>query len=328
MDTILVTGAFGFIGSNLTKHLLSQGYKVIATDLPYEMMSPLSKVRFDAFSKEFSEIELFDVRSLESCKTAILRNSPTIIVHLAALPGIRLSFDSPLDYWETNLVGSLNLIESAKSSNVRTVFLASSSSVYGSIYTGQKSKETDRIDLPVSPYAASKAAMEMMASTLAPSLNFKILSLRFFTVFGPFGRPDMAVWKFTKALMNGEEIMLNGDGSQLRDFTPIGELVAKLEILIRQSKQDSFLADFTAINLGSGKPSSILELVHSLGNRLGVVPNLTFGDPVLGDVFETRSDATLQNSVGLIGKSSSSFSDGLDVWIEWALSNTDLLRSH
>jgi UDP-glucuronate 4-epimerase len=328
METILVTGAFGFIGSNLTKHLLSQGYKVIAADLPYEMMSPLSKVRFDVFSKEFSEIELFDVRSLESCKTALLRNSPTTIVHLAALPGIRLSFDSPLDYWETNLVGSLNLIESAKSSNVRTVFLASSSSVYGSIYTGQKSKETDRIDLPVSPYAASKAAMEMMASTLAPSLNFKILSLRFFTVFGPFGRPDMAVWKFTKALMKGEKIKLNGDGSQLRDFTPISELVAKLEILLRQSTQDGFLADFNALNLGSGKPSSILELVHSLGNRLGVFPNLTFGDPVLGDVFETRSDATLQNSVGLTGKSSSSFSDGLDVWIKWALSNSDLLRSH
>ena len=328
METILVTGAFGFIGSNLTKHLLKLGYRVIAADQPYSEMAALTKERFDNFSHWFPEIELFDVRSLESCKSALLKYSPTTVFHLAALPGIRNSFDSPRIYWETNLSGSLNMIESSKSSSVRTIFLASSSSVYGSILNGQKSKEGDRIDLPISPYAATKSAMEMLASTLAPTLNYKVISLRFFTVFGPYGRPDMAVWKFTKAMLNGESITLNGDGSQLRDFTPILELVAKLEKLLRISWQEKDLDNVTELNLGSGTPVTILNLVNSLSSRLKISSLVNFGGPILGDVFETRSDTALQEKLGLNEVPSGGLNKGLDIWVEWALANKNLLKTY
>jgi UDP-glucuronate 4-epimerase len=328
METVLVTGAFGFIGSSLTECLLKNGYRVIAADQPYDEMAALTKKRFDFFSQGFPEIELFDIRSLSSCRNAILKYSPLTVFHLAALPGIRSSFYAPRDYWETNLNGALNVIESAKDSNVRTVFLASSSSVYGSILKGQKSQESDRIDLPMSPYAATKSAMEMMASSLTPSLNLKVISLRFFTVFGPYGRPDMAVWKFTKALLLGEEITLNGDGSQLRDFTPIFELTTKLEKLLDLSKKDINLANVTAINLGSGHPSSILELVDSLSSRLRIIPRLNFGRSVLGDVFETRSHTSLQEKFGLTSLPSDAMTKGLDLWVEWALSNSDLIKSY
>lgn len=328
MDTILVTGAFGFIGSSLTERLLKKGYRVIAVDQPYNEMAVLTKKRFDYFNQSFPEIELFDIRSLDSSRHALLKYSPITVFHLAALPGIRKSFDAPRDYWETNLNGTLNIIESAKDSSVRTVFLASSSSVYGSILKGQKSQETDRIDLPVSPYAATKAAMEMMASSLAISLNLKVISLRFFTVFGPFGRPDMAVWKFTKALLQGEEITLNGDGSQLRDFTPISELITKLEKLLDLSKQECNLSNVRSINLGSGRPISILELIDSLSSRLKVIPRLKFGQSALGDVFETRSHTALQEQIGLMAVSSDAMARGLDLWIEWALSNSHLIKSY
>jgi UDP-glucuronate 4-epimerase len=328
MDTIFVTGAFGFIGSSLTERLLKNGYRVIAADRPYADMAPLTKRRFDYFSQGFPEIELFDLRSLDSCRNVLLKYSPTTVFHLAALPGIRPSFDAPRDYWETNLNGTLNIIESTKNSSVRTIFLASSSSVYGSIFKGQKSQESDRIDLPVSPYAATKAAMEMMASSLASSLNLRIISLRFFTVFGPYGRPDMAVWKFTKALLLGEEITLNGDGSQLRDFTPIFELLTKLERLLDLSKKESNFGNVSAINLGSGRPSSILELVDSLSNRLNVTPRLNFGGSVLGDVFETRSHVALQEKIGLTAVSPDAMAKGLDLWVDWCLRNVDLIKSY
>jgi UDP-glucuronate 4-epimerase len=180
----------------------------------------------------------------------------------------------------------------------------------------------------MSPYAATKSAMEMMASSLTPSLNLKVISLRFFTVFGPYGRPDMAVWKFTKALLLGEEITLNGDGSQLRDFTPIFELTTKLEKLLDLSKKDINLANVTAINLGSGHPSSILELVDSLSSRLRIIPRLNFGRSVLGDVFETRSHTSLQEKFGLTSLPSDAMTKGLDLWVEWALSNSDLIKSY
>ena len=328
METILITGAFGFIGSNLTKYLLEQGYRVIAVDQFYDEMAPLTRERFNNFSRWFPEIDLFDIRSMESCKNVLLKYSPTTVFHLAAIPGIRNSFDSPRVYWDTNLNGSLNLIEASKSSNVRKIFLASSSSVYGSILDGQKSKEGDRIDLPVSPYAATKAAMEMMASSLAPSLNYRVISLRFFTVFGPYGRPDMAVWKFTKALLNGEVITLNGDGSQLRDFTPILSLTTKLEKLLRISWQEKSLDNVTALNLGSGSPMSILDLVNSLSSRLRIAPLVNFGGSVLGDVFETRSHTALQEKIGLSEEPSKGVNQGLDVWVKWALANKILLKTY
>jgi UDP-glucuronate 4-epimerase len=328
METVLVTGAFGFIGSNLTKYLLKHGYRVIATDQSYDEMAPLARERFNNLNRQFPEIDLFDIRSLESCKNVLLKYSPTTVFHLAALPGIRNSFDSPRVYWETNLNGSLNLIEASQSSSVRTIFLASSSSVYGSILGGQKSKEGDRIDLPVSPYAATKAAMEMMASSLSPSLSYRVISLRFFTVFGPYGRPDMAVWKFTKALLSGEVITLNGDGSQLRDFTPVSDLTTKLEKLLRISWQEKGLDEVTALNLGSGSPMSILDLVNSLSSRLGIAPLVNFGGSVLGDVFETRSHTALQEKIGLQEQLSNGVNRGLDVWVEWALANKNLLKTY
>lgn len=325
-NTVLVTGAFGFIGSQLTQHLLRLGFDVVAADQPLSQQSPIGLRRYERYRLEFPRVELFDIRSPSSCDEALGRIKPRFIIHLAALPGIRTSFDAPVAYWETNLNGSLNVIQAARQGNVQAIFLASSSSVYGPIHEGLASAETDRIDQPASPYAASKAAMELMASSLASSIPFPVVSLRFFTVFGPFGRPDMAAWKFTKALLAGEKIVVNGDGNHLRDFTPIDELLRKLEKLITLAEIPGGLDGIQSLNLGSGTPTSVNDLIEAIAGRLDKSPKVSFGGSARGDVRETRSGTDLQEKLGLLG-GPISLSDGLDTWVNWSLANRDLILS-
>ncbi len=325
--TILVTGAHGFIGYHLALRLTQLGHRVIACDLPGDPRGTLRELRAADLRSWIWHQDLFDIRDQGSFQRVLTIYKPEIIFHLAALPGVRRSFEDPEAYWSTNVIGSLNLLQASATCGVQKVFLASSSSVYGDIENGEVSDELSRIDRPVSPYAASKSAMELMANTLRESLGIQVLSLRFFTVFGPWGRPDMAAWKFTRALLDGQGIRLNGDGTALRDFTPVGDLVDKLISLTDDWRLNKLLSVNSSINLGSGNPLSVLGFLELLAHELDLPLTVHPGEKAKGDVLQTRSGQRVQEDIG-IAHLGSGINKGVQDWIDWAKHNVDLLRRY
>jgi len=317
-NRVLITGGLGFIGTNLAIELKGRGYEVLCLDREKDN-SPLTKVRLSALKENDIEVALVDVRNPDSVRL-IMRDfeGGGQVFHLAALAGVRPSFSSANAYFETNVQGTLNVVREANEANVQRIFLASSSSVYGN--AGQNAFEDSRIDLPLSPYAASKSSMEMVVRSLQPTLSISTSMLRFFTVFGPMGRPDMAVWRFTKAIMTGRPVHIFGDGTDRRDFTPVSSLVKKLALLA--AKGGSLPQ---AINLGNSSPVSVLELVTTLGQHLGIAPKIEFGKRQNGDVPSTCSSLEVQDSLGLLAVSEN-FDSAIKSWVNWAVAHDLLIR--
>jgi len=314
---VLITGGLGFIGTSLAIELKGRGYEVLCLDLDKEP-SHLTKVRISALEEIGVKIALGDVRNPVLVRSMMSEFEGGQVFHLAALAGVRPSFSFANDYFETNVQGALNVVREADAANVKRVFLASSSSVYGE--AGLNASEDYRIDLPLSPYAASKSSMEMAVRSLQPTLSASTCVLRFFTVFGPMGRPDMAVWRFTKAIMEGRPVLVYGDGTDKRDFTPVASLVQKMALL---SAMEGQLPQ--AINLGNSAPVSVRELVSTLGQHLGIEPEIEFGDRQNGDVTATCSSLELQESLGLLAVSED-FDTGIRSWVNWAIAHDSLIR--
>lgn len=328
MTSVAITGASGFIGANLALDLHRNGMTVIPIDLPQEKLSPLARARSEHLAGRGLDILQLDLRDFEHTASRIRALSFDIMIHLAGLPGVRSSFEKPLNYLETNLASSVNLAIAADSSGCEHFLYASSSSVYGE---GRESlnEQAASIDRPVSPYAASKASLEIVLRSLRPNLNFTSLTaLRFFTVFGKWGRPDMAVWRFTKALLSGSPLFINGDGSIQRDFTPIEDLTNKLAKLIEvATASKETLPEW--IDLGNGESTSLNELIEKLASQFKVIPEVVLGPRSLGDAAWTKSEVGSQSKLGLLSLNAATSLDmGIEHWAQWAIENRDLVIAY
>lgn len=282
---ILVTGGAGFIGSHLIKALLKEGHTIICIDTINDYYDPvLKEARLDQFRDDIIFYKI-DISDLEALENVFKKHSFDKICHLAAQAGVRYSFQDPFSYACSNYVGTQNIFELAKRYDVPHIVFASSSSVYG---TNKKLPfhEDDRVDTPMSVYAASKRACELLASTYNHLFNSNITALRFFTVYGPFGRPDMALFKFTKAIIEGKPIDIYNNGDMRRDFTYVKDIVQGFVRALQKPM------GFEIFNLGHGISVHLLDFIAEVEAALGIKAKKNFMPMQPGDVVETCADVS------------------------------------
>ena len=291
-QSILVTGAAGFIGYHLSKRLLESGQRVAGVDNCNDYYDPTLKrarlselLKFERFS--FLEGNLTNADFVES---VFAETKPVVVVHLAAQAGVRYSIDNPRAYIESNIVGFFNVLEAVRHHPVEHFLYASSSSVYGNREQTPFSIQ-DRVDKPISLYAATKKSDELFAYTYSHLYDVPATGLRFFTVYGPFGRPDMAYYKFTKAIFEGKPIDVYNGGNMLRDFTYVDDVTSCVErMLFCPPKPDETGARNAVYNIGNNKPVRLLDFIHSLERAIGKTAEIRFMPMQAGDVEKTYAD--------------------------------------
>ncbi len=285
--TILVTGGAGFIGSHAMETLLTRGDRVMCVDDFNDYYDPTIKRDNLERARSARDFLLFegDIRDSGFLNRVFAQARPSVIIHLAARAGVRASLNDPSLYFDVNCRGTLNLLELACAYSVKRFIFGSSSSVYGASKR-LPFREDDPCDQPISPYAASKRAGELLCRTYHHLHRLPIVCLRFFTVYGPRQRPDMAIHGFTRRIAEGKPIAIFGDGSSMRDYTYIDDIVAGVLAAI-----DSRL-DFEIMNLGNSSPTPLLKLVSLLEGELGRKAVLTHEDKQPGDPEATCADVT------------------------------------
>lgn len=308
---ILVTGVAGFIGSNLAEDLIKQGYSVTGIDNFDSFYDEKIKKNNISVLEKSTQFILHKIDLLEKEKVSqiISEGSYDLVIHLAAKAGVRPSIVNPVGYFKTNLEGTLNLLEAMKAANLKKLIFASSSSVYGNNEKVPFS-ENDNVDFPISPYAASKKAGELLCHTYHHLFDFDIFCLRFFTVYGQRQRPDLAIHKFTKALLNNEEIPFYGDGSSRRDYTHINDIVQGIKLSVQKLK------GFEIINLGESQTTSLSDLLAMLEKYTGKKARLKQLPFQPGDVQQTFAD--ISKAKKLLGYNPSvSMEQGLQSFVKW-----------
>ena len=280
----LITGAAGFIGSHLMERLLEEGLWITAVD-NFDPFYPrafkeanISEV-FRHSRLKFIEADIRDLQALRS-----LGGGYDCIVHLAAKAGVRPSIENPVAYEQVNVAGTQNLLEAAREWGVRQFVFASSSSVYG-VNPKQPWSEDDHVLLPISPYAATKVSGELLGHVYSHLYGIRFLALRFFTVYGPRQRPDLAIRKFAERILAGLPIPIFGDGSSSRDYTYVDDIVSGIRAAMNYSG-----GAYEVINLGNNRPISLLDMVRAIEKALGEKATLDFHPPQPGDVPSTFAD--------------------------------------
>jgi UDP-glucuronate 4-epimerase len=316
----IITGCCGFIGSHLALFLLQKGYIVIGVDIMNDFYPVAQKmqnlnlcVKYDNFRFVKGDILCDSTyhRIDEICHC--IGRSPICVVHLAALAGVRPSLDRPHDYMRVNVEGTTKVLEYCRERMIRHFFYASSSSVYG-LNEKVPFSESDPVDKQNSPYAVSKLCCENIAKLYSNLYGMNVCGFRFFTVYGERGRPDMAPYKFAKAIMEGREIEIYGDGNSYRDYTYVGDIVeliyAAVNILIANGR-------FCEIyNIGRGEPVYLLDFIVKMEQIIGRQANLRFVDEQKGDVPATFADTSkIQSLTGVAPKISTE--EGLRRMIYW-----------
>lgn len=306
----LVTGAAGFIGSHLCERLLEVGWEVVGIDNFDDFYNPKIKrdnIKTCLKNQDFRLVEA-DIRD-SVIMDGTVDDNIDVIVHLAARAGVRPSIEQPLLYADVNINGTMVLLEAAKKYKISRFVFASSSSVYGNNKKVPFSEE-DNVDFPISPYAATKKACELLCHTYHHLEGMSITCLRYFTVYGPRQRPDLAIHKFARLLEQGKAIPVYGDGSMMRDFTYIDDIIDGTTAAIERCK------GFNIYNLGESQPITVNDLIAEIENALGkkaVQENLP---PQPGDVERTYADVTrAANDLGY--KPSTSIRDGLEKFTAW-----------
>jgi UDP-glucuronate 4-epimerase len=284
---VLVTGGAGFIGSHLVKALLDRGDEVSIVD-NFDPFYPerLKRRGLDPRARLFEA----DIRDGEAMPRAFSAAKPEVVVHLAALAGVRPSLERPAAYMDVNVRGTACLLEAARAAGTRRFVLGSSSSVYGA-HAEAPFRETARIDSPESPYAASKVASEVLARTFHNLYGIEVAALRFFTVYGPRQRPDLAIHKFSRRMLAGKPLPFFGDGSTRRDYTWVDDIVAGVLAACDAPMK------FDILNLGGARTTSLAELVTLLEDALGVKAILDRQPAQPGDVPLTSADVTHSGQV-------------------------------
>lgn len=313
--TILLTGAAGFIGSHTSRALLNEGHQVIGIDDLNDFYNPAWKEENLQPLKENKEFTFYkqDIRDLEGLLTIARQHRPEVILHLAARAGVRPSIREPLLYEETNVRGTLNLLEIAREQGIRQFVFASSSSVYGN-QDKVPFSETDPCNAPISPYAATKKAAELLAYTYSHLYGINCIGLRFFTVYGPAGRPDMAPYLFTEAILTGRPINKFGDGTTRRDYTYIDDIVAGVAASINIDRR------FEIINLGNNSPITLNEFISTLENITGNQMQVIEKEMQPGDVVQTYADIEKAKKL-LRFEPKTSFAEGMSKFVEWFKQN-------
>ncbi len=328
MRKALVTGSAGFIGYHLARRLLAEGWQVIGLDAMTDYYDVTLKQRRHAMlaqSPQFSAIEA-RIEEPDLMRDLVAKEHPEAIIHLAAQAGVRHSIDAPRSYVEANLVGTFEVLEAARATPPAHLLIASTSSVFGA-NTEMPYAETHRADHQMSFYAATKKAGEAMAHSYAHLYDVPTTMFRFFTVYGPWGRPDMALFKFTKAILSGTPIDIYNHGDMRRDFTYVDDLVTGITRLIDNAPQrapaqavahDSLspVAPWRVVNIGNGTPVPLMEFVAAIEAATGRTAVKRFMDMQPGDVPATWADASLIE--GLTGPlPRTSVQTGVQNFVDW-----------
>jgi UDP-glucuronate 4-epimerase len=326
---ILITGAAGFIGYHLTKRLLSLGYPIIGVDNMndyYEVS--LKEERLNLLEKH-ANFNLFRValEDRQAIGDIFVQHEITCVVNLAAQAGVRYSIDNPHAYIDSNIVGFINILEASRHHKVEHLIYASSSSVYGA-NRKMPFAVTDAVDHPISLYAATKKANELMAHTYSHLYGLPATGLRFFTVYGPWGRPDMAYFSFTKAILCGTPIQIYNQGHMKRDLTFIDDIIEGIVRLIPKPPKPndqwdvehptagSSYAPYKIYNMGNHSPVRLLDFISILEDKLGIEAKKEFLPMQPGDVEETFADVSdLMNDVGF--HPATPLEEGLEKFIKW-----------
>jgi UDP-glucuronate 4-epimerase len=342
MRTLLVTGGAGFIGSHLCEKLLNSGYRVVCLDSFNDFYAPLMKeqnvleiLKTAKISKtleisktieipkmaealQANDISRFtlirgDIRDIDCLHRVFSEHEIHAVVHLAAYAGVRPSIQNPALYYDVNVTGTLNLLEAMRKAGVKSFVFASSSSVYGNNEKVPFS-ETDSVDNPISPYAATKKAGELMCHAWHHLFGISVACLRFFTVYGPRQRPDLAIRKFTEMLKRGEELPVFGDGSTERDYTYVMDIIDGVERALKWTMEHEHV--YEIFNLGESQTVSLNRMIGGIEAALGVTARIGRLPEQPGDVKCTFADITKAKQ--MLGYAPSmKYEDGVKVFVEW-----------
>ncbi len=337
----LITGGSGFIGSHLVEHLLKNGHSVINIDnfddfydyrikIRNTLESTDNKSEFEFTNKDHDvnrlvsltesaqyKLHYLDIRDKDALNAIFNAYKIDLVIHLAALAGVRPSIERPLDYEAVNIRGTQNLWELCKEFAVKKFICASSSSVYGNNEKVPFS-ETDNVDKPISPYAATKKACEVLGHVYHHLYHIDMIQLRFFTVYGPRQRPDLAIHKFTKLISDGQEIPFYGDGSTARDYTFIDDIIDGILKSIKYLENNDNV--YEILNLGESEVVTLSEMLSELEKALDKTANKKMLPMQPGDVLKTNADITKAKT--LIGyKPTTNFQNGIKKFVEWFLGN-------
>ncbi len=328
-ESVLITGAAGFIGFHLSQRLLRDGFEVIGIDNLNDYYDVnLKKGRLDILQKlpsfTFHKIDIADSAELNSLFGS---NNIKYVVNLAAQAGVRYSLENPQAYVSSNITGFVNVLEGCRHHGIDHLVFASSSSVYGA-NTTQPFAVEHNVDHPVSLYAASKKANELMAHSYASNFGVPVTGLRFFTVYGPWGRPDMALFLFTKAILEGRPIDVFNNGDMKRDFTYIDDIVegiARIMVLPAAKNEQwdggnpdpsTSFAPYRVCNIGSNSPSSLMRFIEIIEKEVGLKAKKNLLPMQIGDVPSTFADvSSLKQLTGF--EPSTSLTEGISSFVKW-----------
>lgn len=327
---VLITGTAGFIGYHLAKLLLEEGFRVHGYDgmtdyYDVNLKRQRHELLFQHSEFEATEGMLEDNTKLSSVAEAF---KPNVIVHLAAQAGVRYSLENPRAYIDSNILGTFNVMEAARRQNVAHLLMASTSSVYGA-NENMPFRETEKTDTQLTIYAATKKATESMGHSYAHLWNLPVTMFRFFTVYGPWGRPDMALYKFVEAILEGRPIDIYNQGNMYRDFTYVADLVRGIRLLIdvppvRPESSDKILegdslssaGPFRVVNIGNSDKVRLLDFIEAIEHELGRSANRNYMAIQPGDVPATWADTSLlQRLTGY--RPQTDFRDGIAQFVAW-----------
>ncbi|MGB9677332.1 MAG: GDP-mannose 4,6-dehydratase [Candidatus Ratteibacteria bacterium] len=317
MGKILITGACGFIGWKVSEKLVERGEDVLGIDDLNDYYDVrLKKWRLEKLqkNKNFSFVKL-DI-SRENIKYIVKEAKPDVIINLAARAGVRASIENPEIYYQTNVMGNLNLLECAKDFEIKKFILASTSSLYAGCQ--MPFKEDLPVNNPISPYAASKKSAELTCYTYHYLFGIEIVIFRYFTVYGPAGRPDMSIFKFIKLIDEGKEITVYGDGTQSRDFTYVDDIAEGTILGLN-------LSGFEIINLGGSNPHQLNEVIKIIEEKLNKKAKIVYAPFHKADIKATFADITKAKNL-LNWTPKINIREGLEKTINWYIENRDWIK--
>ena len=320
MSHVLVTGGAGFIGSHVVDSLLRDGFDVTVLDNFDTFYDRSVKLANVAAHRDYSRWRIVegDIRHLDAVHA--LHHDIEAIVHLAAAAGVRPSIAEPIRYQSVNVAGTQNLLEFARLRGIRQFVFGSSSSVYG-VNPNVPWKESDHVLQPISPYASTKVSAEVLGHVYAHLHGIRFIALRFFTVYGPRQRPDLAIHKFANLMLQHATVPLYGDGSTRRDYTYVEDIVAGI-----RSALDYQSTAFEVLNLGNNRTVSLLELVRELESVLGLPAKIRWLPDQPGDVPQTWADIEKARQL-LVYEPRTSLRQGLSRFVEWLAASGDAARA-
>ncbi|OFS62178.1 NAD-dependent epimerase [Nosocomiicoccus sp. HMSC09A07] len=332
---VLITGTAGFIGSHLAKKLIEKGHSIVGVDNINDYYNPqLKEDRLKTIDENYHTFYKLNLEDYDELTGVFRKEVPDIVINLAAQAGVRYSLENPRAYIDSNIVGFMNVLECCRHFDVKHLIYASSSSVYGA-NTSKPFSTSDNVDHPLSLYAATKKSNELMAHTYSHLYNIPTTGLRFFTVYGPWGRPDMALFKFTKSIIEGKEIDVYNHGNMMRDFTYVDDIIEAISRLVERPARPnnewngnapdpgSSYAPYKVYNIGNNSPVRLMEFIEAIEKKLNIEAKKNYMDLQPGDVPETYANVEdLFRDIDF--KPETNIQDGVNEFVDWYINYYDI----